>query len=372
MSVRKRVWTNAKGEQSAWLADYRDRDGKRRARTFPTQRAAKDWLAKTQVDLAAGTHVARSVSATVSEALEAWLAHCQKEGLEKSTVEQREQHARLHIRPQLGAVKLSDLTAPDVRAWLDRLRDGGTSLAMRRKALTTLKTGLDYAQNYGMAGQNVARSVKAPRDVRNEASEVVIPTKREIRALIENTPDDWRAFIVTAIFTGLRQSELRGLRWSHVDFDNKIVGVRARADKWGNMGPPKSKAGRRDIPLAPIVVSALKQHRAAQPVGRDGLVFANRNGRPFNPSNLHSRVYGPIQERAGLVKADGSPKYTFHALRHAAASLMIEQGWPPKKIQSILGHASIQITFDRYGHLFPSADDDQAAMARMERALLVD
>jgi IS5 family transposase len=159
----------------------------------------------------------------------------------------------------------------------------------------------------------------------------------ELRAMMDNAPPRWRPFIVAAIFTGMRASELRGLRWEDVDLEAGVIHVRQRADAWGTLGAPKSKAGRREIPLAPAVINALREWRLACPKGELDLVFPNERGKVLNLPNVWRRVFAPLQVRCGIV-AEGRPKYGLHALRHAAASLFIEQGWQPKKVQTVLGH----------------------------------
>ena len=200
---------------------------------------------------------------------------------------------------------------------------------------------------------------------------VELPTKSELRAMMENAPERWRPLIVTSIFTGLRSSELRGLRWEDVDLDAGVIHVRQRADQWGEMGPPKSKAGRRDVPLAPMVVNTLREWRLSCPKGDLDLVFPNNRGRPLSHTNFAKRVFRPLQADNGITDAKGAPRYGPHALRHAAASLFIELGWTPKKVQTVLGHASIQMTFDVYGKLFEDQEADRQAMERLEAALLV-
>src|SRR5436853_369094 len=107
---------------------------------------------------------------------------------------------------------------------------------------------------------------------------VDIPTKNEIRAMLAHAQGWVRPLIVTATFTGLRASELRGLRWGDVDLDRGELTVRQRADRWGSLGSPKSDAGKRDVPLAPVVVNALREWRLACPKGA-GLVFPNTRGK---------------------------------------------------------------------------------------------
>jgi integrase len=157
----------------------------------------------------------------------------------------------------------------------------------------------------------------------------------------------------------MRSSELRGLRWSDVDCEAATLHVSQRADQWGKIGSPKSVAGRREIPLAPIVVNALKQHKL---VSRGELVFVNSEGGVLSPRNFFTYVWAPLLKTCRL-------DYKFHSLRHAAASLFIELGWQPKRVQAVIGHSSITMTFDRYGHLFPQGDVGED-MKRMEAAIV--
>src|SRR5262245_54484441 len=141
---------------------------------------------------------------------------------------------------------------------------------MRRKVITNLKTAISFAQGRGLVAQNVARGVRIKVNDRETSSGplragVDFPSMAELNALIDNATPRWRPFIITAIFTGMRLGELRGLPWRDVDLANGVIHVRQRANRWGRMGPPKSKAGKRDIPLAPIVINSLKQWRESCP-----------------------------------------------------------------------------------------------------------
>jgi integrase len=167
-----------------------------------------------------------------------------------------------------------------------------------------------------------------------------------------------RPLLVTAVFTGLRASELRGLTWAAVDFEKQVLHVRQRADLWGTIGDPKSAAGDRVIPMAPPVVNTLREWRLACPKGKLRLVFPNGRGNVESHANIATRGFAPLQ-RACF----GEVKYGLHSLRHFFASWAIEQGFTPKRLQALLGHSSIQMTFDCYGHLFPSLEDDHAKFA---------
>src|SRR5450631_2454427 len=202
----------------------------------------------------------------------------------------------------------------------------------------------------------------------------------ELNSLIENSTARRRSFIVVAIFTGMRLSELRGLRWPDVDLDAGVIHIRQRADAWAQMGPPTSKAGKRDIPLAPLALNALKQWRLDCPKGELDLVFPNNRGKIERMWNIHEHTWYPLQIKCGLTvdtgrkDAEGNPvlghRYGFHMLRHAAASLFIAYlGWTPKRLQTVMGHSAINMTFDLYGHLFENIEADRADMAKIEAAV---
>ena len=126
----------------------------------------------------------------------------------------------------------------------------------------------------------------------------------------------------------------------------------------------------RDIPLAPIVVNTLRQWKASCPQGELDLAFPNTIGNVETMTNIHSRCWVPLQIKCGLATESGEARHGFHMLRHAAASLFIKYlGWSPKRLQAVMGHASINMTFDRYGHLFESVEADCEAMAKIEAAV---
>jgi integrase len=242
---------------------------------------------------------------------------------------------------------------------------------MRRKVLTNLKTAISFSQGRGEVAQNVARSVSLRKEDQRTTSGPLragtdFPTKAELRLMLDNVGDKYRAFIVTAIFTGMRISELRGLPWRDVDLEAGIIHVRQRADAWGRLGAPKSKAGSRDIPLVPMAINALRLWRPSCPAGGLDLAFPNRHGRVQSLQNLRERVFMPLQKAAGITS-----QYGFHALRHAAASLFIAHlAWTPKRVQTVMGHSSIRMTYDLYGHLFEDPEADREAMKKIEAAIV--
>jgi integrase len=387
MSVRRRSWKNPRGEiKEAWIADYVDQHGERHIKTFARRRDADAYHARAAVNVAAGLHTAESRSPTIAEAGTRWLDSGDAAGLERTTLVQYRQHLELHITPELGAVKLAQLTAPMVRQFEDRLRIDRSPI-MVRKILGSLGAILADAQERGLVAQNVVRSLRARRrrgkerhaDRRQKGrlkAGVDIPTPDEVRALIPHLRGRWRPLFLTAIFTGLRASELRGLRWADVDLKRGELHVRQRADRFGTIGRPKSEAGERTIPLLPMVVNALREWKLTCPKGELDFVFPNGGGRVENHSNIVQRGLMPVQVAAGIITKTGKVKYPgLHSLRHFYASWCINRRvdggleLPLKVVQTRLGHASIQMTADRYGHLFPRGDD-RAELAAAQKAFL--
>ena len=190
---------------------------------------------------------------------------------------------------------------------------------------------------------------------------VHIPSPGEIRQIIANLKGRWRPLLITATFTGLRASELRGLRWSDVDLKANEVHVRQRADRYKKIGKPKSAAGERVVPFGKFVANTLRDWKPACP--RGDLVFPNASGGIEAHSVIVAHGLIPAQLAAGIT-VNGKAKYTgLHALRHFYASWCINRpalgglGLDPKAVQERLGHSSITMTMDVYGHLFPRGDD---------------
>jgi integrase len=382
-TVRKRVRIAANGEEKiAWVADYHDQHKVRHLKTFTTRKAAAAWLVETQGEVTRGTHTPERASINVWQAAELWLERGKVEALERGTLRGYETVVRLHIGPTLGAAKLALLSAPMLEGWRDRLLTGSEhrrplTRQQARKVLGSLKAILSEAQRRGLVAQNAALSVKVETKKREATKLEVgidIPGKPEVRLLLAALGEArWqrlRPLIVTALFTGLRASELRGVPWSAVNFERRMITVRQRADEWGTLGKPKSAAGQREVPMSPTVYNTLREWKLGCPKGELDLVFPNTLGKVQPLSGIAQRGWRPLQKKIGLVDNAGGPLFNFHSLRHFFASWAIEQGFSPKRLQALLGHSSIQMTFDRYGHLFPSPEDDQEKFARGELGIV--
>lgn len=413
MSIRKRTWTTGKGvEKSAWVCDYTDAKGTRRLKSFTKKKDADAFAATAKVEIKEGVHVADSDSATIETAGKLWLASASSSGLERATIEDYGRHLRLHIVPYLGTTRLASLSIAKIRSFEDDLREAGRSPAMVKKVLVSLSALVADAQERGLVARNVVRDMKARRGSSERRQEqrqkgrlkvgVDIPTRDEVKALLGALSGSLRPLVLTATFCGLRASELRGLRWSDVDLDKREIRVHQRADRFNDIGRPKSISGERTVPAPPMVINALKEWKLAysrpitghdddgKPIREDAkpshLIFANGAGKVEQLNNILRRGLHPAWVEAGVTVDTGeldeegkpivAPKYTgLHCLRHWFASWCInrkEEGGlalPPKVVQERMGHGTIAMTMDTYGHLFPRADDADE-MEAAERAFL--
>jgi integrase len=377
MSVRRRKWVTSKGEaKEAWIVDYTDQNGDRHIETFGRKKDADARHAVVNVDVDRGIHTAHSRSITIAEAATDWIRYAKLEKLEAATIASYQQHVVKHIVPRLGATKLATLTTPRVQAFRDELLTD-MSRPMAKKVLTSFKAILKDAKRRGNVAQNVAADVVIGIDGRSKPKLAIgkdIPTRDEIRRIVAAVPEGrGRALLLTAAFTGLRASEIRGLRWSDVNLKKGELHVRQRADRFGTIGRPKSASGECSLPIGPMVVNTLRQWKLECPKGE--LVFPTGVGTIENHSNIVQRILGPAQLAAKVVDSAGKAKYPgLHSLRHFYASWCINRRQdgglelPAKTVQARLGHASIVMTLDRYGHLFPSHDDG-AELAAAERAI---
>ena len=294
-------------------------------------------------------------------------------------------------------MKLSRLSTPMVCDFRDKLRSGEPapgesegrvrSPVLIRKVMTSLGSLIGHAKERGkFAGANPVRELgKSKRGVHRRRGEKRqkgrlqvgrdIPSPEEIKRLLGAATPRQKPILMIAAFCGLRASELRGLRWIDIDMKRSELHVRQRADRYLKIGPPKSEAGERKVPVPPGVLAAMKEWKLAGPKSDLGLVFPSASGKIQHHSNIVRDILIPALAEAGLMLPDGSPKYGLHSLRHFFASWLINRkedggrGMPIKTAQTMLGHSSITMTADIYGHLFERGDD-AAELAAAERGVM--
>jgi integrase len=339
-----------------WIA----REGKRKRKTFSKLAEAKTWRQDALPAIRRGTMRAPSTM-TLRQAWEAWEA-----GAKNGTIRTRsgdvykpppsalrgyEQAMRLRILDDLGALKLSDVSRLQLQDVADRMLADGLDPSTIRNALLPVRAIYRRALSRGEVAFNPTTGISLPA-VRGKRERIASPV--EAAALIAAVPEGDRATWATALYAGLRLGELRALRDEDVDLQAGVIRVERSWDKQEGVIEPKSQAGRRKVPI----VAALRTHLAAHKLRRsgDGL-FLGHGDRPF------------ARAEAAWKKAGLEP-IGLHEGRHTCASIFIAAGVNVKALSSYLGHASITITLDRYGHLMPGNENAAVGLvdAYLERA----
>ena len=335
---------------SSWRARYYGPDGRQRSKSFQRKSDAERWLSQQRSFIAQGdwTDPARG-RITFGEYTLAWLDA--RTDLKPKTRHQYNSLLTLHILPTWRTVPLAKVTFEDLTQWVARLSLGGLGPSGLRQSVFVMSAALDHAVRGGRIRTNPAHGLGLPRPQRRD---YVFLTHRQVLDLAV-AAGPWRLLVLVLGYTGLRWGEATALRVCDIDFDRRRIDVRrAFSDVGGRvvLGTPKSHQSR-TVPIPRFVVNEI----AAAVVGKhaDELVFTMPGGSVMRLSNWRLATFKPARARAGL-----SDRFRIHDLRHTAASLMIQAGYPPKMLQEIMGHASITTTLDLYGHLYPGEMDRYA------------
>jgi integrase len=394
MSIRKRIWKNTDGAESTrWIVDVMDANGHRERRQFESRKEADAFRIATEGQMRAGTFRGDAGKLTVKYAADKFLVYCEgrrqrNERMTRQNYKTMDGHIGNYIcrdpkrhegkvRPSrlkefdggIGGIKLAQLTARSIGDFRDRLRDAGVSVVTTRKILSTLQQLLNYAIDQDMVGVNNARGVRVVGRRDEGARKIVPPTKGAMRALLSVADQDFRVKLAFASATGVRAGELHALRWRHLDFAKGEVTVETRVDAYGEEDVTKTAAGMRTIPLSQSLVLMLKEWKLRTKRKKDeDLVFPSKRGWYVSHDNMVKRKFSPLfdeiakRHRENPTENPEVPeRFNWHALRHFAISCWIEADLKPKTVQTFAGHSSLQVTMDRYGHLFKS-DDHRKAM----------
>jgi len=335
------------------------RDGKPVRKTFATVAEARAWRQETQAALRRGTARAPTRT-TLAEAAESWLAEAKAgvirtrsgEVYKPSALRSYEGALRACLLPELGRERLCALTRNEIQDLVDRL------VAQGRAASTVRNTVLPLRAIYRRAGQRQEVAVNPTHGlclpaVRGRRERVARPS--EAAALIAALAPADRALWACALYAGLRRGELQALDWSALDVDLGLVRVERSWDRVAGPIEPKSRSGRRRVPLGEGLRTALLEHRLRQGRGGKGLVFGSGGERAFDPPTVIDRARRAW--RAGEL-----PPISLHECRHTYAAFMIAAGVNAKALCSYMGHSSITITLDRYGHLMPGNEAEAAGL----------
>ena len=274
---------------------------------------------------------------------------------------------RIHLEPFFLGYKLTEIRVADVEGFVEDRREQETGPITINKCLTLLVSLFKYGSKHEWMHSNPAQHVKKLKTsgedmVPDDEMERVILSPIEFQRVLGNADPEWRLIITMAGLAGLRQGELRGLKWKCVDFDKGEVLVRQQFTS-GKFSTLKSKTSRRTVPLGAEVVKNLREHKMASKWKKpDDLVFPSTKGTPCGLKYL----VGAWKDALRKAKLSERP---FHSLRHTYASGMLRNNVNVKVASVLMGHASVSITLDTYSHLLP--DDTAEVGEKVAAAMLV-
>lgn len=333
-----------------WVGQLpRDEFGRRAKVSAPSEAEAQRKLYAKLRERQQGLQSAARM--TVRQFLEAWVRDTLAvSDRDARTIEKHERAVRLRLVPALGKLKLVKLTPMHVQQFVGAQLAAGIGPTAVQQALVTLRLALKQAVLWGMLARNVATVVEGVR-IRSPEPEPF--TADEQGAILDAARGDrLYLMVVLAYATGLRQSEVLGVRWSDLDLDAGWLRVRQQMGRDGRFKDLKTEAARRAVPLPGTVVALLRAHRGRQDRERadaiawddPDLVLCTATGRPINQRNAH-RSWTRMLEQAG-VRHRG-----MHHLRHTFVTALAERGVPERATQHLAGHADSRMTRRIYTHV---------------------
>ncbi len=340
-------------------------DGRPIRKTAKTLKEVQEWNLEMSNQINAGLTY-ESTQTTTQDFLMGWL-ESKKTSLRTSTWTHYEGVIRRHVIPAVGAIKIRDLTPQHIERLYNRLHKNGVGIPTIDKIHTALHSALAHATKTGLISRNPISPTIRPKAPPQEMK--FLDDNQVHTLLISLMGHRWEALFHLAVVSGMRQMEILGLKWSDLDWDNKIIQVDRQLSRKQNSGdvqfaPLKTKFSIRQVDLGDRSIQMLSKHLAQQQVARENagdkwvendLIFTNTTGSPIHYRNL-LRDFKIILKRAGL------PEIRFHDLRHTAASLMLNNGVAPLVASRRLGHARPSITLDIYGHLIPNKQAETAEL----------
>lgn len=333
-----------------WRARYRDPAGREVAKHFDRKVDAHAWLSGVTADIARGVYIDPNAGRRLfGEYADQWR---NAQVHRATTALQLDTHFRRHVLPTFEKRPLGSVRRSDIQCWVKQLSaelSPATVKVIYRYVAAVFRAAVDDR----LIPSSPCSKIPLPR---SEQRRVEPLETKVVQALIETIGARYRTLVVTAAGTGLRQGELFGLTLEHLDMLRRTIRVEQQLTLLPGappfLGPPKTEASRRTVPLPQVVVDALAAHLAEFGAGDDGLIFTDDAGHAIRRSAFSVNVWRPAAAKVGIPSGTA-----MHALRHYYASLLIRHGESVKTVQMRLGHASASETLDTYSHLWPDSDD---------------
>jgi integrase len=342
---------------TGWRARYRTPDGGSRSRTFGRKVDAERFLTTVEASKLTGAYVDPGAGRlTFGAYVESWRS---AQLFRPNTAARLETSLRCHVLPFLGDRPIGAIRTSELQTWVK-----GRSEILALSTLRTLHQLVASIFAAAVTDRLITASptagVKLPRPEHKEVHPI---SADEVQFVALAMPDRYRAVVILAAATGMRQGEVLGLTLDRVDFlrrsiriDRQLVSMPGQASV---LATPKTPSSVRTIPAPQVALEALSRHLGAFPAGEEGFIFTDPGGLPVRRLNI-GRLWRQAARQAGV-------DHTFHDLRHFTASTLIAAGSSVKAVQRYLGHTSAKTTLDVYGHLWP--DEEDRTRAALDAAL---
>lgn len=338
----------ARRPDGRWRARYRDAAGKEHSRHFTRKVDGQRWLTEVASAQLTGTYVdPAQARTTVTEYAATWMA---AQHVRHNTAVNREVVLRLHVLPHLGSRAMASVRPTDVQGLVKRLSE---TLAPATVAgvLKIVRQVFAAAVDDRVIAHSPAAKVRPPKGA---TPAITVPTVDEVTAMRDALPEHYRALVVLLAGSGLRIGEALGLDVGHVDFLRRTVSVERQRHRDGTLGPTKTEASVRVVPIGQAVVDELARHLHDRTSVQTDPLFLTEYGKPATYRAFHS-AWNRARERVGLTT-------NVHDVRHFTASALIAGGATVKQVQAVLGHSTASQTLDVYAGLWPGDDDRTRAV----------
>ena len=345
--------------RNRYVIDFYDNQGKRKRKTLKagtTRGRARELLRDIEDKLAKGLYLPEKRIPLFSEVAKDWLKS-KKPNIRHSTYKQYKGHLKNHLTPYFEGVKINRVNFDSIEKFISHSLGNQITIPTLKKIVINLGAIMTYAVRKRYIDYNPVRDMEKLKgqSVHDEDEGMDILMPMEIQALLEAAPDlKHRTLFMAAVTTGLRQGELLGLKWTDIDYFNSQIHVNRTYNHF-RFYDPKTRSSKRKVDTPPQTMQQLKKWKLACPTNDLDLVFPNESGKPMSSLNMYNRKFLPALKEAGIKKI------RFHDLRHTYASIQIDLGANPKYIQSQMGHASINVTMDTYGHLMKDVNKEAAS-----------
>jgi len=387
-SVAKRRWTKPDGSTGErWIVRYVDQSGSHRQSTFERKKEADAFRSEVESDARRGMLAPDARRVTVETAVKAFLAHQDQRRRDGRIGESHrlnmDQLLRKHVLPAIGKATLAELNLPMLTKWHAGMVKGSTIGPVTARIVSRMLGNVfEFAMRREWMHRNPAllllgelRGIKVERvrtfSIVELQAVLYAANNRRYRGCRPDAHLRMLCVVHLAAFCGFRLGEIFGLHSDHIDFERGVISVQKSLSRHEGLKTTKSSAGVREIAM-PAHVAALLSAWVADfmtPAAK-GAMFRGANGKSISMDGFRRSCWGALLERAGFSRIGDRPAFHIHALRHFAASWMIDAGWSLPEVAKTLGHAKVDVTLSVYAHALSHKSASQPQMQALADRLL--